>query len=184
MKPICVLCWSSVLWLSIGITHAQNTNDPARFEKLFKQMQEKQDILERMVREQKEEIESLKRQIEGSRTNVAPSPATVEPSPTLPSTERSAIETSKPWSPTSPIGFGDARNYLNISFDALVAAGTSTANDIDKLQLGGHDPNQRGFTVQNLESVFEGKVDPYFRGQANVVLQIDSHGETTIEAEE
>src|SRR5262249_20506624 len=88
------------------------------------------------------------------------------------------------WSPTSPIRFGSAQNYINLSFDALVAAGTSTADDIEKLQLGGHDPEQRGFTVQNLETVFEGKIDPYFRGQANVVLQIDPHGETTIEAEE
>jgi hypothetical protein len=38
--------------------------------------------------------------------------------------------------------------------------------------------------VQNLETIFEGKVDPYFRAQANVVLQIDPDGETTIEAEE
>ena len=80
--------------------------------------------------------------------------------------------------------FGSAQNYINLSFDALVAAGTSTAKDIESLQLGGHDPKQRGFTVQNLEMVFDGKVDPYFRGQANVVLQIDPDGETTIEAEE
>src|SRR6185295_4194059 len=92
--------------------------------------------------------------------------------------------TAKPWSPTQPIRVGSAQNYLNLSFDALVAAGASTANDIEKLQFGGHDPKQRGFTVQNLETVFDGKVDPYFRGQANVVLQIDPQGETTIEAEE
>jgi len=188
MKAKRILCWSSVLWLSAGLTHAQDTNDPARFEKLFKQMQEKQEMLERMVREQKQEIESLKRQIETSRTNalpaLAPTPPTVETSTTPPATESTTVETGKPWTPTSPIGFGNARNYLNISFDALVAAGTSTANDIEQLQLGGHDPKQRGFTVQNLESVFEGKVDPYFRGQANVIMQIDPHGETTIEAEE
>src|SRR5439155_12898888 len=77
-----------------------------------------------------------------------------------------------------------ASAYMNTSYDALVAAGTSTANDIDKLQLGGHDPQARGFTVQNLEITLDGKVDPYFRGQANVVLQIDPAGETTIEAEE
>jgi hypothetical protein len=32
--------------------------------------------------------------------------------------------------------------------------------------------------------VFEGAVDPYFRGQGNVVLQIEPDGETTIELEE
>ena len=91
---------------------------------------------------------------------------------------------SPPWSPASPIRIGGEKNYINLSFDALVAAGSSTASDIQQLEPGGHDPTQRGFTVQNLETVFEGAVDPYFRGQANLVFQIDSAGETTFEAEE
>jgi cell division protein FtsN len=103
MKAKRILCWSSVLWLSAGLTHAQDTNDPARFEKLFKQMQEKQEMLERMVREQKQEIESLKRQIETSRTNalpaLAPTPPTVEISPTIPAPESSTVEMGKPWNP-------------------------------------------------------------------------------------
>ncbi len=91
----------------------------------------------------------------------------------------------KAWSPSDPIRLlGGAQSYLNISFDALFAAGASTANDIETLQPGGHDPKQRGFTVQNLETTFAGAVDPYFRGQANIVLQIDPDGETIIEAEE
>jgi len=52
------------------------------------------------------------------------------------------------------------------------------------LQPGGHDPKGRGFTIQNLETTFDGKVDPYFRAQANIVMQLDPHGETTLEAEE
>jgi hypothetical protein len=35
-----------------------------------------------------------------------------------------------------------------------------------------------------VETVFEGAVDPYFRGQANIVLQITPEGETIIELEE
>src|SRR5438874_7675653 len=156
---------------------------------MFKQMQERQENLERIVREQKQEIESLKRQVEAGGTNAAPSgaatPAITATQPgTTPANEISAPDLAKPWTPTSPMRIGSAQNYINLSFDALVAAGASTANDIDKLQLGGHDPKERGFTIQNLETVFDGKVDPYFRGQANVVLQIDPHGETTIEAEE
>ncbi len=88
------------------------------------------------------------------------------------------------WSPAEPIRIGGQRNYINLSLDALVAAGASTATDIDRLELGGHDPKQRGFTVQNLETVFEGAVDPYFRGQADLIMQIDPHGDTTVEAEE
>src|SRR5262245_51333433 len=76
------------------------------------------------------------------------------------------------------------KNYLNLSLDALIAAGASTEPDVPGLETGGHDPAQRGFTVQNVEVVFDGAVDPYFRGQANVVLQIDSEGETNVELEE
>src|SRR6266567_3539824 len=184
------LCgWSSALCLSVVIAQAQETNDAGKFERMFKQMQEKQENLERMVREQKAEIDSLKRQVEASRTNAAPAnaaaPSSTATQPlTAPVTDISAPDMAKPWTPASPIRFGSAQNYINLSFDALVAAGASTANDIDKLQLGGHDPKERGFTIQNLETVFDGKVDPYFRGQANIVLQIDPHGDTTVEAEE
>jgi len=77
------------------------------------------------------------------------------------------------WSPANPIRIASAgQNYINLSFDGLFAAGSSTASDVESLERGGHDPKQRGFTVQNLETVFDGKVDPYFRGQANIVFQI------------
>jgi hypothetical protein len=76
------------------------------------------------------------------------------------------------------------KNFLNLSLDGLIAAGGSTSTDIANLQPGGHDPSQRGFTVQNLEAVFDGAVDPYFKGQANVVLQIAPDGSTNVELEE
>jgi hypothetical protein len=76
------------------------------------------------------------------------------------------------------------KNFLNLSLDGLVAAGATTATDVPALEPGGHDPSQRGFTVQNLELVLEGAVDPYFRGQANVVLQISPEGESVVELEE
>lgn len=89
------------------------------------------------------------------------------------------------WKPTDPIRLvGSGKNYLNISFDGLFAAAASTAPDVQNLETGGHDPIQRGFTVQNLELTFDGAVDPYFTGQANLVAQIDRAGKTTFEAEE
>ena len=51
-------------------------------------------------------------------------------------------------------------------------------------QLGGHDPNQRGFTLQSLEATFTGTVDPYFRGNANLAFAIDAGGESFLEVEE
>jgi len=86
--------------------------------------------------------------------------------------------------PITLVSGGGGKNFLNLSLDGLIAGGTSTARDIGLLQTGGHDPIQRGFTVQNVETVFDGAVDPYFRGQANIVFQIDDQGATTAELEE
>ena len=161
---------------------AQEANDTEKLNKELKQMQER---FERMLREQQAQIDALKKQLDAAKTNPPPAivqqPAAVtNGQPKLPPGMAAA-----PWSPAAPIRLaGGGQNYISLSFDALVAAGASTAKDIDKLEFGGHDPKQRGFTVQNLETVFDGKVDPYFRGQANVVLQINPHGDTTIEAEE
>lgn len=164
--------------------------------------EEKIDVesLKKEIRELRQRTEELERKLElfqasvstatapaltnsaavaASATNVFPAGAT-----TAGSTVKSGGAEETNWSPTAPIQIGTAQNYINISFDALIAAGGSTAEDLDKLELGGHDPRQRGFTVQNLETTFEGKVDPYFRGQANIVMQIDPEGETRIEAEE
>ncbi|MBM4066520.1 MAG: hypothetical protein FJ266_12925 [Planctomycetes bacterium] len=89
------------------------------------------------------------------------------------------------WSPAQPITLlSMGKSYMNISFDGLFAAAGSTAKDLGTLETGGHDPNQRGFTVQNLETTFEGAVDPYFKGQASIVFQIDQDGESFLEVEE
>lgn len=89
------------------------------------------------------------------------------------------------WSPAQPITLlSIGKSYMNVSFDGLFAAAGSTAKDLGSLSSGGHDPNQRGFTVQNLETTFDGAVDPYFKGQANIVFQIDKEGESLIEVEE
>lgn len=169
-----------------------------------RQQREMRESFERTLREQRTEIDALKRDLANARASGAAAavsstqppanPSTPTATPTgqpaatplvsSPATTLPNPTPSAPWSPTQPIRIGGEKNYLNLSLDALVAAGGSTANDIPQLETGGHDPNQRGFTVQNLETVFEGMVDPYFRGQANIVLQIDSAGETTIEAEE
>jgi hypothetical protein len=103
-------------------------------------------------------------------------------------------ETQPPAAPTAPatsapppitlVSGAGGKNYLNISLDALIAVGASTEPNVPDLETGGHDPAQRGFTLQNLELVFDGAVDPYFKGQANIVLQITPEGETTIELEE
>ena len=81
---------------------------------------------------------------------------------------------------------GATLRLIDLSVDLLVAAGGSTENDaeIERLQGGGHDPRKNGFTLQALELSLTGAVDPYFTGEAHVVLFIDSEGETRIELEE
>src|SRR6266498_2720896 len=167
MKPRNLLGWTCALFLSASVVMAQEANQIEKFDQQLKQMQEnfeKQQLelkenFERLVREQQAQIDALKKQLEGSRTNalppIAPPPgSTTTPAP-VPTTEAG----TKPWSPAQPIRIGSAQNYLNISFDGLFAVGTSTAKDIDKLETGGHDPKQRGFTVENIETTLEGKVD-------------------------
>jgi len=88
--------------------------------------------------------------------------------------------------PALPQGKGTGGFSMNpkISLDGLFAAGTSSAPDIENIETGGHDPNQRGFTVQNVELTLGASVDPYFTGNANIVFQIDRQGETFVELEE
>ena len=75
---------------------------------------------------------------------------------------------------------------MDLSLDILGAAGGSSAApaDLPVLQLGGHDPIQNGFTVQNVELSALGAVDPYLTGESHIVFQIDRQGETTAELEE
>ncbi|HKP31001.1 MAG TPA: hypothetical protein VJU15_16435 [Gemmatimonadales bacterium] len=74
--------------------------------------------------------------------------------------------------------------YMNIGFVGLVDAGWSSARDVGALQPGDHDPKNRGFTIPNVELTFDGAVDPYFKGFANIVHKIDANGESGVELEE
>src|SRR5947199_10008118 len=85
---------------------------------------------------------------------------------------------------TQPITIGGGRNYMNISFDGLFALAYSSARDLDHIELGDHDPQQRGFNARNIELAFDGAVDPYFEGFANIVFKLDNDNETSVEVEE
>src|ERR1043166_2631061 len=85
---------------------------------------------------------------------------------------------------TQPITIGGGRNYMNISFDGLFAVAYSSARDLDHIEVGDHDPMQRGFNARNIELAFDGAVDPYFEGFANIVFKLDTDNETEVEVEE
>lgn len=75
---------------------------------------------------------------------------------------------------------------VDVSLNALVTGGTSTGSEseVQELQQGGHDPQKRGFTLQNAELMLSGAVDPYFTAQMNLITFLSPEGETTVELEE
>ena len=100
-----------------------------------------------------------------------------EPSETISTTGAGA-------SLTQPITIGGGRNYMNISFDGMFALAYSSARNLDHIEVGDHDPQQRGFNARNIELAFDGAVDPYFQGFANIVFKLDNDNETSAEVEE
>ena len=54
----------------------------------------------------------------------------------------------------------------------------------DHIEVGDHDPQQRGFNARNIELALDGAVDPYFEGFANIVFKLDNNNETEVEVEE
>jgi hypothetical protein len=85
---------------------------------------------------------------------------------------------------TQPIGIGNGKNYMNISFDGLFALAYSSDKHLDQIEVGDHDPMQRGFNARNIELAFDGAVDPYFEGFANIVFKLDNDNNTEVEVEE
>ena len=162
------LKWSGV-WiasvLAVSVVSAQETNEVEQ--------------LRKELRELRERMQSIEQKLGGiDQKSVVPAVPVVA----NPETPPAAMNT---WKPTDPLRLSKGVSYMDLSLDGLFAVGGSTANDIEGgTQLGGHDPNQRGFTLQNVELTLSGAVDPYFRGQANVVFQIDSGGESFLELEE
>lgn len=182
------------------------------YDSRFKEMQDKIAILEEeKAALEKEKIPLGEERLTTAKVDTKTPEASVTEEPMLPQTETITTPPSPPqtmaesispplnttaanqpvglqpstWSPAQPITLWSlGRSYANISFDGLFAAAGSTAEDLEILETGGHDPIQRGFTVQNLEVVFEGAVDPYFRGQSNIIFQIDKDGESFLEVEE
>jgi len=86
---------------------------------------------------------------------------------------------------SGPPGAGGAKgSYLNMSFDAVFTGAASTDPNLGSLEVGDHDPQQRGFNARNIELALDGAVDPYFEGFANIVFKLDNNNETSVEVEE
>jgi hypothetical protein len=140
-------------------------------EEMKRQMRQMQDLLQK----QEETIRSLEAQ-DGA-PDVQPRPATADAALDRALEEARAEPAAPPVAmPSEAIAsrrLGPATlNLIDLSTDIIGAAGWSTANDdtLGGLQAGAHDPQRRGFTLQQAEFGFSGAVDPYFRGDAFVVF--------------
>lgn len=73
-----------------------------------------------------------------------------------------------------------------LGLSSLFAFGGLSVDDakLADLLVGGHDPSRNGFTVQNVEVIASGAVDPYFDAQVNAILIVDAAGDTLLELEE
>ena len=138
------------------------------------------DALKRQMEQMQVQMQQLQKKIdelEASKNAKVPAAATT-PAP-APEPEPQATATAPAWSPSQPITIaGGAANYVNMSFDTVAAVGTSTEDDVERLELGDHDPDQRGFSLGNAELALDGAVDPYFKAFANVVFKLDEDNET------
>jgi hypothetical protein len=128
----------------------------------------------------------------GSVPSPAPGAAGALTSEAFPTTDTSVV-TSAPEtisstgagaSLTQPITIGGSKAYMNISLDSVFALAYSSAANLNDIEVGDHDPQQRGFNARNTELAFDGAVDPYFQGFANVVFLLDNDNQTEVELEE
>lgn len=168
---------ASALGLGTSVLQAQETNE---IEQLRVQLQQVQENFERAEREHREQVEALSKKLDAlarqQPAGVTAAVVAAEPSAESPPTT---------WRPSDPIRVGRGNAYMDIGLVGTFAAGGSTADDIEGgTQLGGHDPNQNGFTIQGVELNLQGAIDPYFRGNANVLFSVDSGGESFLELEE
>jgi hypothetical protein len=168
---------------------AQTTND---VEQLKQQLRQLQENFERVQREQHQQIEALTRKLDDLTKQQAAEAEKKKLEQDLAAElqkNQPAATTPAPpaaWSPAQPLTIARAGSaYMNISFDALMDfGGSSASNPSQFLELGDHDPISRGFSLRNAEIAVDGAVDPYFKGFGNIVLKLDQNNQTSIELEE
>jgi hypothetical protein len=180
-------------------TPAVKAQDSSEIEQLKQQLRQVQENFERVQREQRQQIDALTKKLDDLtkqqsaeaekkklEQELAAQLATNQPPATAQTPAVPAVPFTSGWSPEQPLTIARAGSaYLNLSFDALMDVGWSTASDPSQfLELGDHDPINRGFSLRNAEIVMDGAVDPYFKGFANIVFKLDQNNETQVELEE
>ncbi|MCX6899932.1 MAG: hypothetical protein NT105_14680 [Verrucomicrobia bacterium] len=177
-----LICLTLALAASLNAT--ETGFDPQQILKQLQELRQNQQQLQQTIAQQQKTIETLQKQVgeAAEKQKVADKAAAAfAPPPTAPSN----VPMPQPSASQPSFRIGGVGGYMDISLDVLAAAAWSSEADASmrNLQFGGHDPHARGLTLQNAELAFQGAVDPYFRGDAFIITQID-RGETNVELEE
>ena len=204
MKFTKIIGWSSALFLSSLSLPAQPASE---VEQLKAQLRDTTEKFEQAHRAQQQQIDALTRKLE-ELSQLKPATAPQPQSTPVAKSEgdkrleqelaaelagNAAAKTTTVQaqpvlrqSMSQPVAVARAGSaYMNISFDAQMDFGWSSAQDpAGVLQLGDHDPSKRGFSLRNAEIALDGAIDPYFKGFANIVLKLDNDNATEIELEE
>jgi hypothetical protein len=183
---------STTLAVALALVVASGSTASADERSDIEALRQEIEALRRRDAERERQIEELRGELERWKAG-APRPAAAapvrEPAPAAAAAPEApprspldrALEAMAPSEPAPGAPPSDAiysrriggaeLKLLSIGMDILWAAGGSTAPDdeIEGLQQGGHDPNQRGFTLQQAEMSLSGAVDPYFRADAFIV---------------
>jgi hypothetical protein len=165
-----------VVWLTIPFAPAL-----AAAEDVPPGIQQQLDALARENAELRRTVETLAGEVRAARDEAR---AAAEQAGTTP---LAAAAAAPPPRDAALLSLGGGRvQLLDLSLDVLAAAGWSQADDgqLEILQGGGHDPRQRGFTLQQAELSLKGAVDPYFTGEAHLIYFLDPEGESRFELEE
>lgn len=171
MKPNCVKWLSLVGMLAVSAVSAQETNEV--------------DQLKQELRDLREQMRRMEQKLERLESKPVTPAGPAAQTTVVAESEAKPAEPAKSWSPADPIRIGKGSAYADIGLVGTFAVGGSTADDIEGgLELGGHDPNQNGFTIQGVELNIQGAVDPYFRANANILFSVDAEGESFLELEE
>ena len=84
-----------------------------------------------------------------------------------------AAPAASPQAAPSAFGATATRVFQSMNPDISVITDVAAAYFSDSpLQVGAHDPNKTGFTLQQLELHIESNVDPFFRMEANIVFAL------------
>jgi hypothetical protein len=189
--PSITWCASIIAALAMAVLTSAGRTPAQTVESELKALRKEIEELRRRETEKQRRLEELERRIEQLQAQppVAPPPraphAGAAPPPAPPATAQSALgraidalgaqrdtQSGDWWS--RQVG-GTRVRLIDIGLDVLAAAGTSTATDdeIRGLHGGAHDPQRRGFTLQQTELSVSGAVDPYLAGEAHIIFVPD-----------